>query len=48
VEPSLWIKVPSMHLEGASARCFQSVERRVKQLSWDEFCALIRDMYGRV
>jgi hypothetical protein len=32
LEPSLWIKVASMHLEGAARRWFQSMERQVRDV----------------
>jgi hypothetical protein len=34
VEQLLWIKVASMHLEGVVVRWFQSVERRVRSVTW--------------
>jgi hypothetical protein len=46
VEKSLWIKVASMHLEGAAGRWFQSVERKV-DTSWTEFCSMLHDRFGR-
>jgi hypothetical protein len=39
VESSLWIEVSTMHLEGVVACWFQSVEHRVRGMSWEEFCA---------
>jgi hypothetical protein len=47
VESSLWIKVASMHLEGAAAHWFQSTKWRLCQASWDSFCTLIHDCFGR-
>jgi hypothetical protein len=32
VEPSLWVRVMSMHVEGIAARWLQSVERRLHGL----------------
>jgi hypothetical protein len=43
VESSLWIRVASMHLKGVAARWFQSLEKQVKALSWEEFCVLVHD-----
>jgi hypothetical protein len=43
VESSLWIRVASMHLKGVAARWFQSLEKRVRALSWEEFCVLVHD-----
>jgi hypothetical protein len=47
VESPLWIKVASMHLEGTTAHWFQSTERRLRQSSWEMFCALIHDRFSR-
>jgi hypothetical protein len=47
VEPSLWIRVASMHLNGAVARWFQSAERRLRDVGWSEFCARVHDRFGR-
>jgi hypothetical protein len=46
VESNLWVRVASMHLEGPAAHWLQSVERRVKQVGWDAFCAMIHDRFG--
>jgi hypothetical protein len=46
VESSVWVKVASMHLEGLAARWLQSAERRVKQVGWDAFCAMINERFG--
>jgi hypothetical protein len=42
-----WIKVASMHLEGATTHWFQSAECWVRSTSWEEFCTLIHDGFGR-
>jgi hypothetical protein len=47
VENSLWIRVATMHLEGAAARSLQSVEKRLQTASWDELCSLLHDHFGR-
>jgi hypothetical protein len=47
VESSLWIKVASMHFEGAVVRWLQSVERRVHSMSWEQFCSALHDRFGR-
>lgn len=47
VHPCVWIKVSIQHFDGRAARWLQSVERRLKQLSWNEFCALLHDRFGR-
>jgi hypothetical protein len=47
LESSLWVRVASMHMEGLAMRWLQSVDRRLKQASWDEFCGMIHDCFGR-
>jgi hypothetical protein len=47
VHPCVWIKVSIRQFDGRAARWLQSVERRLKQLSWNEFCALLHDRFGR-
>jgi hypothetical protein len=47
VEQSMWIKVASMHLEGVATRWFQSVELRVRSVTWEKLCALVHDRFGR-
>jgi hypothetical protein len=46
-EYHMWVKVATMHFEGRAARWLQSVERRLRQLSWEEFCTLVHDRFGR-
>jgi hypothetical protein len=47
VEPSLWVRVVSMHVEGADARWLQSVERCLCTTGWDEFYALVHERFRR-
>jgi hypothetical protein len=47
VDPSKWIRAAYMHFEGRAACWLQSVERRVRYWSWQEFCAPIHDRFGR-
>ncbi|KAK3135672.1 hypothetical protein QOZ80_5BG0422000 [Eleusine coracana subsp. coracana] len=47
VEQSMWIKMASMYFEGTAARWLQSAEKRVKQISWEGFCNLIHDRFGK-
>lgn len=47
VEPSMWIKVASMHFEGAAAHWLQLAERRIQGIGWVEFCRLIHAPFGR-
>lgn len=43
----MWVKVSSMHFVGRAERWLQSVERRLRRFSWEEFCSLIHDRFGR-
>jgi hypothetical protein len=43
VNPSLWVNVASMHVEGSVARWLQSIERQLWSVGWDEFCVLVHD-----
>lgn len=47
VESTDWIKIASMHFSDAAARWLQSVESRVRSLSWEDFCALVLERFGR-
>jgi hypothetical protein len=47
VEQHLWVRVASMHLEGPAAFWLQSMERRLKQISWVDFYSLIHDRFRR-
>ncbi|XP_062198590.1 uncharacterized protein LOC133901296 [Phragmites australis] len=47
VDPSMWIKVASMHLKGVAARWLQSVERRVRTATWSQFCEMVHMRFGR-
>ncbi|CAO2191183.1 unnamed protein product [Urochloa humidicola] len=44
-----WIKVASMHFAPSSpaGRWLQSVEKRIKGMSWHEFCQLVLDRFGK-
>lgn len=46
-EPAMWVKVASMHFSGRASRWLQSVEKRLRQFGWEEFCGLIHDRFGR-
>lgn len=39
VEPAMWITVATMHFTGRAACWLQSIERRIRQLPWPDFCA---------
>jgi hypothetical protein len=47
VEQSLWIHVAFMHFEAAAARWLQSVECKIMDVSWDRFCSMVHDRFGR-
>jgi hypothetical protein len=34
-------------MEGPAARWLQSAKRKLKHASWDEFCKMIHDRFGR-
>jgi hypothetical protein len=36
-----------MHFEGKAHRWLQSVERKLRYMSWEEFCGLIHDRFGK-
>jgi hypothetical protein len=39
----MWVKVAMMHFVGCAEWWLQSMERRLGQLSWEEFCGLIHE-----
>lgn len=47
VHYSVWVRVAIMHFDGRASRWLQSVERRIRQLLWLEFCSLVHDRFGR-
>jgi len=47
IDPALWVKLVGMHFTGAAARWIQSVDSKLKQLSWPLFCKLLHDRFGR-
>lgn len=46
-EYCMWVKVATMHFEGRAARWLQAVERSLGQVSWEEFCNLVHERFGR-
>jgi hypothetical protein len=36
-----------MHVEGVATHWFQSVERSVRSITWEKFCTLVHDRFGR-
>jgi uncharacterized protein YoxC len=47
IDKSNWVRKSTMYFDGPAARCLQSVERRAKLVSWDAFCKLVHDRFGR-
>ncbi|WVZ95213.1 hypothetical protein U9M48_041007, partial [Paspalum notatum var. saurae] len=47
VEEAIWVRVASMHMQGAAARWSQSLDSRLRNCSWSEFCRLILDLFGK-
>jgi hypothetical protein len=47
VEQSLWISVSEMHFDGAASLWYQSIESKVVDYSWPDFCALLLDRFDR-
>lgn len=43
VHPAMWIRVATMHFSSAAARWLQSIEPKLKQMSWFEFSRLLLD-----
>jgi hypothetical protein len=47
VETSIWVKVVSLHFEASAARWLQSVEHRIRGISWEQLCSMVHDHFGR-
>jgi hypothetical protein len=47
VESSVWVKVVTMHFEGAAMRWLQSVDCKIHSASRSEVCSWIHDRFGR-
>jgi hypothetical protein len=43
----MWVKVATMHFEGRAARWLQAVEHTLGIISWEEFCNLVHERFGR-
>jgi hypothetical protein len=46
VESSVWVRVATMHFEGAAAHWLMSVDHRIRAASWSEVCSWIHDHFG--
>ena len=44
---SLWIPVATMQFEGTAARWLQSVQRKVSEATWEDFCSWLLVRFGR-
>jgi hypothetical protein len=44
---SMWITVATMQFEGAAARWLQSVQHKLHDTSWEEFCSWLVTRFGR-
>jgi hypothetical protein len=47
VDPSVWIRVSTMHFTGPAARWLQSVEYQLSHVSWTDFGTMIRERFGK-
>ncbi|KAK3145235.1 hypothetical protein QOZ80_4AG0325910 [Eleusine coracana subsp. coracana] len=47
VDPVVWIRVAAMHFTDAAARWLQSVESRIRNMAWSEFCTLLLERFAR-
>ena len=47
VEPSMWIRVATMHFTGAAKRWLQSIEHLLASLNWKSFCSLLHERFSR-
>lgn len=47
VDPSLWVGIASMYLEGSAARWYQSIENTPITACWTSFCKSLHDRFDR-
>jgi len=47
VEPSMWVKVATMHFTGAAKRWLQSVEHLLATTDWPSFYSMIHERFSR-
>lgn len=43
----VWIQFASVQFEGPPARWLESVQRRVPNSTWEQFCQLLQNRFGR-
>jgi hypothetical protein len=44
---SMWITVATMHFDGVAARWLQSIQRKLANTTWEEFCSWLVVRFGR-
>jgi hypothetical protein len=44
---SMWITVATMHFDGVAARWLQSIQRKLANTNWEEFCSWLVVRFGR-
>lgn len=47
VDKAYWYKLASMHFSAAAGRWLQSVEKKVRAVSWSEFCSMLIECFGK-
>jgi hypothetical protein len=47
VNPSVWVRVTVMHFDDSAAHWLQSVNRRIRTVTWTELCSWIHNRFGR-
>jgi hypothetical protein len=47
IDKSNWVRIYVMYFDGPATRWLQSIENRANSTSWDTFCKLVHDRFGR-
>jgi hypothetical protein len=47
IDKSNWVRISVMYFDGPATRWLQSIENRANSTSWDTFCKLVHDRFGR-
>ena len=47
VDPSLWVSVATMYVEGAAAGWYESIENTPATANWTAFCQALHDRFDR-
>ena len=45
--PDYWIRLAAMNFSAAASNWLQSVDSKMRDCSWTEFCQLLLDRFGR-